>query len=479
MSNELTPHRDPHWLPVLQALRPGAPGSAWPVAGPPAGASMMAMQYQFDRTERLPPAELRDAQLRQLDVLLRHAVQQVPYYREVLPRAGYDPARPLTMEAFRRLPVLTRQVLQSRRGDLRAASYPPEHGKATEHRSSGSTGVPISVMKSQLCDFLWEAFTLRDHLWHRRDMTGTLASIRARQGKGGSPADGVVSTIWNHGVSAAFRTGQGMMLEGVRTTSENIAWLKRKQPTYLQTSPSLMREILREVARRPVRFERLKGIITYSEQVPGGLREDALARLGVPLTDMYSCREIGYIALQCPERAHYHVMSEGVLVEILDAQDRPCAPGEVGRVVVTVLHNFAMPLIRYALGDHAEFGPGGDEGGACPCGRTLPVIARILGRTRNMLRLADGDGRWLDFVPLERLVRELPVRQYQLVQPALGLVEARMVTARPLTAAEETQIQETLTGQCGAAGCTIRLVYVEAIPRSEGGKYEDFMCLVP
>lgn len=435
---------------------------------PPLGIRMLAMQHVFERSERLAPDELLRRQLCQLDLLLRHAVREVPYYRDLLPRAGYDPDRPLTPELWRRLPILTRSALQARRDELRAAAYPPEHGAAHEYRSSGSTGVPISALKTDLCGFLWEAITLRDHLWHRRDFAGSFASFRTRQIEG-STADGVASSIWNWGVNAAFRTGPGLLFDGPRTTEERIDWLLRMQPAYLLTPPTMLRELLRAMDRRPIRLDRLKGISTFAEQITPGLREECSARLGVPLKDLYTCREIGYLALECPDHAHYHVQAETVLVEILDEQDRPCAAGEVGRVVVTPLHNFAMPLIRYALGDYAEAGP------PCPCGRTLPVLSRIVGRARNMLRLAGGNGKWIVMEPLEKRMRDLPVQQYQLVQRAFGEIEVRVVPGRPLTAADEDAIRATLWGPCGAEGCRLSFIYVETIPRSDGGKYEDFM----
>ena len=78
------------------------------------------------------------------------------------------------------------------------------------------------------------------------------------------------------------------------------------------------------------------------------------------------------------------MQAENVLLEIIDAAGNPLPPGNVGRVVITVLHNLAMPLIRYEIGDYAAFG------GECTCGRGLPVLERIVGRARNMLRLPDG-----------------------------------------------------------------------------------------
>jgi phenylacetate-CoA ligase len=93
---------------------------------------------------------------------------------------------------------------------------------------------------------------------------------------------------------------------------------------------------------------------------------------GVPVIFIYSRAEIGVMALQCPQNDHLHVQSENVRLEVLDDDNMPCQPGETGRVVVTPLHNYQTPLVRYEIGDYAEVGE------ACSCGRGLPVLIRIL-----------------------------------------------------------------------------------------------------
>lgn len=444
-------------------------GARWPALPSPYAMNVLALLFQFEQSQWLAPDELRARQFGQLGLLLTHAAEQVPHYRESLRAAGYRPGMVVDEALWTRLPILTRRDLQKNPAALRAASYPPAHGAAKEHRSSGSTGIPISVHKTELCDLLWEAVTLRDHAWHRRDLRGSLASIRARHRDTDEARDGLVSEIWNQGVNAVYRTGPGLLFSATRPLSEQIEWLKRRQPDYVQANPTFLRELLRAVERAGMRFERLRGVITYSELVPPGLREETLRVLGVPLRDLYTCREIGYIALECPDHPHYHVQSELVLVEILDAEGRACAPGEVGRVVVTPLHNFATPLIRYELGDHAEAGP------PCPCGRGLPVLSRILGRSRNMFRLPGGDGKWLELLALERR-QDLPIVQYQLAQTGFGEIEARIVAARPFTAEEEAELRGIVTGPVGASGCTVRIAYRDAIPRLPSGKYEDFVC---
>jgi len=165
------------------------------------------------------------------------------------------------------------------------------------------------------------------------------------------------------------------------------------------------------------------------------------------------------------------VRSEPALVEVLDESGRPCAPGEVGRVVVTSLHNFAMPLLRYAVGDLAEAGK------PCPCGRGLPVIQRILGRGRDMLVFPDGRRAWAQ-LGTSQYTRIPGLRQFQTVQHAVDDLEIKLVADRELTPAEEDQLRQAMQQRCGHP-FPIRITYHAEIPRSPGGKFHDFLCKIP
>ncbi len=442
-------------------------GIAWPALADGMGMSMLGLHYQFERTQWLEPEALLALQLRQLGALVAHAARQAPFYRELPARIGWREDMPLTLDLWRRIPILPRSAVQEQASALRAARLPPAHGKIVEQRSSGSTGRPVAVAVTGVTGLMWEALTLRDNLWHRRDLGATLAALRARAQAPGDDGQGQRSPIWNRGVAAAFVNGPGLLFRGHAPVREQVDWLLRREPDYLLLHPTVLREMLDEFAARGAPPPRLKAVISYSEQMPPGLRERVRREWGVPLQDTYSAREIGYMALQCPDHPHYHVQAEAVLIEIIDAAGAPCAPGGIGRVIVTPLLNYAMPLLRYEIGDYAEQGP------RCPCGRGLPVLTRIMGRSRNMLRLRSGDGRWLDLMPIERRAG-LPIRQYQLVQRDYEMIEARLVSERKLTPREETLLRG-LIEQCGAPGVAVEISYHEALERSAGGKFEDFV----
>ncbi|MGE4013251.1 MAG: phenylacetate--CoA ligase family protein, partial [Alphaproteobacteria bacterium] len=339
-------------------------------------------------------------------------------------------------------------------------------GRRMAFETSGSTGRPIAGAQTEHWRHHWEAVTVRDNLWHRRNLKARLAALVYPPEGVPSTPDGVEGTIWNIGLAGAFVNGRSLLFDVNRPIAEQLAWLIKVQPDYLRTYPSVLRELLRDTQGQRPPVPGLRAVITLGEQLHDGLREQLREQWNVPLQDIYSSVEVGYLALQCPTGAHYHVQSEVALVEILDDNDQPCAPGQIGRVVATPLQNFAMPLIRYAVGDFAEFGP------PCACGRGLPVLTRVHGRVRNMLTRPDGSVVWPNIsVPMSR--SKLPILQFQAVQRAPAKLDVRLVTARPLTGAEEDLLRKLLSDGSGVA-FEIDFHYLASIPRHARGKYEDF-----
>jgi phenylacetate-CoA ligase len=143
----------------------------------------------------------------------------------------------------------------------------------------------------------------------------------------------------------------------------------------------------------------------------------------------------------------------------------------VGRVLATPLHNFATPLLRYEVGDYAEVGVD-----PCPCGRGLPVIRRVVGRARNLLRLPDGRRIWPS-VGILAIAETSPIRQAQVVQDSPDHVELRYVADRALTADEATAVRQILLDRLGHP-FDLSLARLAEIPRSAGGKFEDFLSLL-
>src|SRR5262249_7468320 len=133
---------------------------------------------ELDRTQWLSAAELENKQLEQIRALLLHCFHQVPYYRQIISEAGIS-SRPIeSLDEFRRLPLLTRELYQKHFADLQAKNLPDGMTATGSSHTSGTSGVPIEVLRTNRIDFWWQAFFLRDLEWCGMDPSARLAAIR-------------------------------------------------------------------------------------------------------------------------------------------------------------------------------------------------------------------------------------------------------------------------------------------------------------
>jgi phenylacetate-CoA ligase len=411
---------------------------------------------------------MRARQFDQIGELVAHIDRSVPYYGVTLRKAGVRPGQPISEDAWRRAPILTRRAAQDGNDRLFATQTPPSHGQVGDHTTSGTSGMPVRLKQTKLHHLFWQSFVLREEVWHRRDLSATILGIRRDDQR--QDLSGAVHVRrmpdWGAPVSTVYPTGPSLVLDYRSSVADQAQVVRRERPAYLTVYPSVLLELLRHCREHDVAFEGLKGVRTVLEVLAPEVRQLCREVLGVGITDVYSCGEAGYLAIQCPEYGAYHLQQENALIEILDDAGAPCAPGAVGRVVVTTLHNFAMPLLRYELGDLAEMGE------ACPCGRTLPVITRIVGRARDMLTLPDGAKRY-PFYGHSAMMTVGAIRQHQVVQKSLTEIEIRLVVAHPLSPAEEAKIREAAIEGLGHP-FEITLAYTDEIKRDRSGKYAEF-----
>ncbi|MGY4448956.1 phenylacetate-coenzyme A ligase PaaK-like adenylate-forming protein [Bradyrhizobium sp. i1.3.1] len=188
------------------------------------------------------------------------------------------------------------------------------------------------------------------------------------------------------------------------------------------------------------------------------------------VADIYGAAEAGIIAYECPDCGLYHTCDETVFVEVLRGDGRPCEEGEMGKVVVTPLYNYAMSLIRYEIGDYATRGPA-----HAPCGRGLSSLTSIVGRYRNLFVLKDG--RVIQPYIHYSLREYLRYRQVQMVQTAHDQVEIRYVPdgdVPPDRLAIEGLLHRTLD-----PSLAVELVQVDRFEAHSAGKFEETLSLVP
>ncbi len=440
------------------------PGLAWPSIANPEAALRTLLQ-ELERLERSDAAELARGQALQLGVLHRHLFAHSGFYRQRCGQAGLKQDDELTPDTLRLLPIMTRREVQSA-GDGLFCEVPASHLPIAETKTSGSSGEPVMIKRTAVTQLFWLAYGMREHLWWKRDLRGTLAVIRANL-----DVERVVRKDWGPPASLLAQTGPGYAFSMSLDTAVQAMQLAQINPHYLMTYPNNLADLLRHVEANGIKLGNLRQVRSLGETLPPHLRTEVRRVLGVSITDTYSSQEVGVIAMECPESGLYHLMAENLIVEVLDDQGNACKPGEVGQVAITDLHNFATPMIRYALGDLAEAGP------TCTCGRTLPTIKRIVGRNRNIAVYPDGTRRYpvLGFARFREIA---PVIQYQAIQLDRHTLEFRAVTERPLLAEEEQALTEVVQQAMGYPFAIVFRYFEDRIPRGANGKFEEFICMV-
>ncbi len=451
--------------PLWSRVRSNVPGVLWPPLSIGPHAALVTLLRELEQTQWLPQAEIAERQFAQLGNLARHAHKYSKHFKARLARARLKPEDLTTQEGLRRLPVLGRRDIQTVKADLFCDRVPDGHGTVVEARTSGSTGEPVTVRRTALGQMDWLAMALREHVWAERDFLGGLAAVRANISAHAELPD------WGPPVSLLFETGPSLGIPITMDIVRQFELIAAFKPDNLLVYPSILDALVQYCRSNQLALPSLRHIRSLGETLSPRIRAEAKETFDVRLSDCYSSQEVGYVALECPVSGLYHVMAETMIVEIIDECGAPCREGEVGRVVITDLHNFATPLVRYDIGDYAEVGA------PCTCGRGLPALTRILGRERNLILMPDGSRHW----PLtgSRYIRDqLPqISQYQLVQLDREHMEARLVANPRLTSAEESIARDRILTSLGHP-FEIRFAYFEGkIPLGKNGKFEEFLSL--
>lgn len=449
------------------------PGITFPAIPDQVSGLQLAIQYQLEHSQWWPVAQIKTVQRTQLLALLRFASQNIPFYQRLFGSSEKNIPEPLTTDFIDSLPILTRGIVQQEKNQMFSKVSIKSHGEISYSVSSGSTGTPVTFARTQLTQTLWRSFALREHLWNKRDFSGKLGAIRWFAKGVAEPPHGASNRSWGHIVSPVFESGISVSLNVTAPLESQKAWLDEQKLDYLISFPSNLMALTRYIIDKDLCFPSIRELRTIGELLTDEMRVLLETSWGCKVTDIYSCEEAGYIAIQCPEAHSYHVQSENILLEIVDDDGEPCPIGVPGRVLVTTLHNYASPLIRYELGDIAEYGE------PCSCGRGLPVIKKILGRKRNRLTLPSGESRF-PYLGEHGGIAKLTgvkVKQFQCVQIDRKTIEIRLSTAREFSKAEELRVSELVQKNLGYP-FNVRFKFFDEIPKSSRGKFEEFISLV-
>jgi len=405
--------------------------------------------------ERQPLWNVETHQTHALRRLLGRAVQ-APYWRALLSKADIDPAR-ATLADLGRIPFLTKETLRTRSGELRLA-----RGRGVrENYSGGSSGIPIRFWQDDRYRVDMGAATRRCN-----ERAGAFPGARVAK-IWGAPQDrrkieGPLgrAKLWllNPRYYDSFDMGPERMLAYHQSMEEF-------QPDLIQAYASsiyLMARYLRAQGIRPT-YPRLS-IITAAEKLFPNMREEIEAVFSVRVFDRYGSREASALASECREHNGLHIQMPSYIIETVDPATGEPVEEQPGEVVVTVLNNFALPFIRYRIGDMAVL-----TREACPCGNRFPRLRHMVGRTSDNFLMTDGRVIHGEYFTHLFYGRD-EIGQFQFVQEAAGEFTLRLVPGIGFSGATTESIESELRQVLGPVA-KLQIRVEPEIPKTASGKY--------
>lgn len=425
-----------------------------------------------------------------LNQILKQAVTKVPYYRDRWERmkdqggsqrlqgeySGKEKSEPISRfrpstlnsqlgycgkgdwENLQNWPVLKKSVLRSR-PETFVAEDCDRHRMFCEH-TSGTTGTPLTLWQSR--DTLREWYALMEARWRgwygvsRQDHWAILGGQLVTPIRQKKPP----FWVWNAGLNQLYLSSYHLSAE---TCASYFQAMKQRSVFYLWGYASSLFTLALFAFEQHLEPPQLKVVISNAEPLYTHQRELIARVFECPVRNTYGMSEMVCAASEC-EVGRMHLWPEVGICEVMrDEDDKPAQWGETGRLVCTGLLNHDMPLIRYDVGDRVAMAPPGEK---CPCGRTLPILLSVEGRSDDVIVTPNGRriGR-LDPV----FKRDIPIREGQIIQESLDLIRVLVVPAREFTARHEQELIAAVRERVG--NIEVHVERVREIPRSANGKF--------
>lgn len=430
-------------------------------------ADALELTSKFENADR---NILREYQVQLLEQLCRHARVNVPFYRERL-SCLFDLHDNFSPENWEQVPVLTRRDVQQNQKALTSKHVPARHGKISTARTSGSSGEPVKVLRTQKELVASRSMFNRFDRWHEFDPAGKLALVLSAPMSGKTGRQRWRLNYWAGVYRYLNVPAEVECINAQLPVHEQVDWLEQVRPDYLLVNPRMALEICNEYHRRKSRpAYKLAGIRTFGETRSPLIDNHIYDTFGVKPLSMYTSEDLGHIAIECPGSGNYHVCDENVLVEVVGSCDQASGCNNPGRLLVTSLHGYAMPRIRYEVGDEAC------TLAACSCGRPQTLISEIAGRTGNLFQRPDGTKFRPERGLLARAADLLCARAVQIAQVGLNKVEVRyQPDIHNKSNTDKQACQREVQSSLGSK-LLVEFVQVDRIPAKLNGKREDFVC---
>jgi phenylacetate-CoA ligase len=409
--------------------------------------------HELEKTQHLTREELKAWQLEKIRQVVKYAYEHVPFYGERYKSLGIEPDDIRSFKDFEGLPFLTREDVNN---NLESLVSPELRSIALRNSTGGSTGQPMRFYMENAFSYWDNALELRGRGWYGVHEGDKMAWVW-----------GAAQDMHNWSWKARLKAGlmRERYLNAFDMSHEKILAFARMlahwKPTIIRAYASALCLLAECIRDNHIQGIHPKVIETTAEKVSTQQRELLESVFQCSVADWYTARELGTIAFQCPQGS-LHV-AETRYLEVV-AKGKPVPAGQLGEVVITSAHQFAMPFIRYKPGDMAIFA---DQ--PCSCGRTPPVLEEVVGRLQDFLVNADGHFVHGGYFP--HTFRSWPeIVRYQVYQPDMNHLQISLVLRQGGDGLWMQRLREEVQGRFGAE-MQIDIKQVDHFELTKAGKH--------
>jgi phenylacetate-CoA ligase len=436
------------------------------------GSRLIERLNEIERLEKCSPAELAVYQSDKLKTVLLHATRTVPYYKKILPACGVAKNDAVDLSAFSNIPILTKEILKEKYNELKSDDAASR--KAFRNTSGGSTGSPVAFMQ----DPHYYDWNVANKIYYKSFVGHEVGEPELRLwgaerdilGYKEKPSVRLKNWIFNRKELNSFRMNENTMVTYVKE------WNAHK-PHWVEAYAQSIYEFGQFIKRHSLDIFSPKGIVTTAGTLYPYMKDTIEEVFRCKTFNRYGSREVGDIACNCAEQKGLHLSMWNQFIEILDEELRPVSHPACGKIYITTLNNFSMPLIRYDIGDLAV--PHTDP--VCSCGRGTTLIAKVEGREMCMLKTRDGK-----LIPGEFFIHFIGVvfnkgfiKKFQIIQKAYDLVVIKVMLSDESAFSEERPRIEKSIREVMNEECRIVWETVDDIPTPASGKYMYTICEIP
>jgi phenylacetate-CoA ligase len=398
--------------------------------------------------------------------LLRHAWAQVPYYHDVLESCGAVRDGRVDLDRFPDIPFLTKDIIRAEGDRLRAKAL-PRGRKAFSNASGGSTGEPVRFWQDS---GYWDT-TIAVRTYHFSTVGKQLGEREMKiWGNERDLFEGTLgwkATLQNWAYNRRFEQCWHLPETQILKILRDI---DRWKPSLLWCYRDGIDAVAKYVVEHGLRPHTPAAVVLGGATVYPYMVEVIEGAFRAPAISAYGSREVGAVACQCLERAGHHIATHANVVETIDAAGRTVV-GQDGELVITPLSNYAMPFLRYRIGDRGKL-----TDGRCPCGRGFPLLESLSGRMVEVLLNAKGEQvDPIYFIQLLAVIFNRGfVRKFQVMQDEDGALTLNVVLETGVTREAAQPNLDVVVDKIRlvmGAGFPIEIRFVDDIPLSASGKF--------